>query len=311
MAKRHNSPIVQMFFPPFKKPSVIIVDYHEAFDILVRRTKEFDRSTRSTEMFNTVIPNHHISMKSSDHRFKGNKELIKDLMTPSFLSNVSAPATYSKVTELIDLWEFKMDAGYGRPFAAFQDIADATVDIILAVSFGFEDRHSVMRRYVESLASEPKPRASTDPMEPVEFARPPHSPDIDDLVTVNKSLHVAITSPIPSLHHWILKKTKWRKAFRRKEEIVTEEINKAVKRLAVGDGSDSSGKSAMDHMLLREMSAARKAGREPVFNMPSMRDEVRSCQMHNLSQHEANSICSFLDFLSVAQRRPLPHLAGS
>jgi hypothetical protein len=120
-------------------------------------------------------------------------------------------------------------------------------------------------------------------MEPVKFSPPPPTPDIDALVTVNKSLHVAVFSPLPDLHHWILRKTKWKKAFQRKEEIITEEINKAVERLAAGDGSDSNSKSAMDHMVLREMSAAKKAGRKPVFDMPSMRDEVNYARLLQLS----------------------------
>ncbi|TWU71301.1 hypothetical protein ED733_002374 [Metarhizium rileyi] len=274
MAKRHNSPIVQMFFPPFQKPSVIIVDYHESYDIIVRRTKEFDRSTRSTEIFSTVVPDHHIAMKSSDQRFKRNKELVKDLMTPSFLSDVSAPAIYNKAKALIDLWEVKTEVGQGRPFAAFQDINEATVDIILAVSFGLEDTHSIIRRQMKSLSAKAKRRIPAEPSSPVEFSRPLLPPNIEALITVSKSLHVSLTSPMPGLHHWILKKTKWKKQFQRKEEIITLEISKAVQRLASGDGSDSNSRSAMDLMILREMSAARKAGREPVFNMPSMRDEL-------------------------------------
>lgn len=297
MAKRHNSPIVQMFFPPFKRPSIIVVDYHESYDILVRRTKEFDRSTVSREMFSTVVPDHHIAMKSSDHRFKGNKELIKDLMTPTFLSRVSAPAIYNKVTELIDLWELKMHAGQGRPFAAFQDIGEATVDIILAVSFGFDDTRSITRRHVQSLSTKAMPQIADDAKEPVEFARPSLSPDINALVTVNQSLHVGITSPIPRLHHWVLKKTKWRRAFQRKEEILTEEIDKAAKRLADSDDGDLHSKSAMDHMILREMAAARKAGRKPVFNTPSMRDEVGCCAFHNTGLSRKLTQFQLLGFL--------------
>lgn len=84
-----GSPIFQLFLRPFAKPWVIIADFRESQDILLRRGKEFDRSYRNFEGFAGVVPNHHITMRSADPRFKGNKELVKDLMTPQFLSEVS------------------------------------------------------------------------------------------------------------------------------------------------------------------------------------------------------------------------------
>lgn len=85
---RHNSPITQFWTSPFSKPSVIISDFQESQDMLLRRSKEFDRSRRSAALFAGIAGNHHIAMRSSDPRFKGNKELVKDLMTPAFLNEV-------------------------------------------------------------------------------------------------------------------------------------------------------------------------------------------------------------------------------
>lgn len=85
---RHKSPITQFWARPFKKPSIIISDFQESQDLLLRRTKEFDRSQRSVDFFSGIVSNHHIAMRSSDPRFKGNKELVKDLMTPAFLNEV-------------------------------------------------------------------------------------------------------------------------------------------------------------------------------------------------------------------------------
>jgi hypothetical protein len=88
---RHNSPVVQIFVQPFRGPWVLVGDFREAQDIQMRRTKEFDRSTQNRETFGGIIPNNHITMRSSDPRFKGNRELIKDLMTPGFLNEVGFP----------------------------------------------------------------------------------------------------------------------------------------------------------------------------------------------------------------------------
>lgn len=86
---RHQSPIVQVFMRPFGAPWVFVADYFEASDICMRRLKEFDRSDVTWEQFNGVVPGHHITLKSSDPKFKKNKELIRDLMAPTFLQQVS------------------------------------------------------------------------------------------------------------------------------------------------------------------------------------------------------------------------------
>jgi len=87
-AVKHNSPIVQIFGKPFSKPWVFLTDFREAQDIMMRRTKEFDRSNFAGDLFVGVIPDHQISKLSSDPKFKSNRELIKDLMTPTFLNDV-------------------------------------------------------------------------------------------------------------------------------------------------------------------------------------------------------------------------------
>lgn len=85
---KFNSPVVQLFMGPFTKPFLVLCDYQESQDILLRRTKEFDRAQRSLDGFVGVLPHHHISMRSTDARFKGNKELVRDLMSPNFLHEV-------------------------------------------------------------------------------------------------------------------------------------------------------------------------------------------------------------------------------
>lgn len=82
-----NSPIIQLFVRPFQKPFVVLTDYRESQDIMVRRTKEFDRSNVTGDSFVGVMPNHHISMRTND-AFKAQKRLIADLMSPTFLNEV-------------------------------------------------------------------------------------------------------------------------------------------------------------------------------------------------------------------------------
>jgi hypothetical protein len=83
-----QSPIVQVWARPFSRPWVLIADFKESQDILMRRTKEFDRSGFFGDLFLGLIPDHHISRLSHDERFKSNRFLMKDLMTPAFLNTV-------------------------------------------------------------------------------------------------------------------------------------------------------------------------------------------------------------------------------
>jgi len=84
----HDSPIVQIFVAPFTKPWVIVADFREAQDTVMRRPRDIEKSNLSNEVFRGVAPASHVCMKSSDPLFKHNKELLKDLMTTSFLHEV-------------------------------------------------------------------------------------------------------------------------------------------------------------------------------------------------------------------------------
>lgn len=87
-ASRHNSPICQFWLGPFAKPDIILNDAREAQDILVRRAKEFGRSERVADIMQNVSPEFHVALLTEDPRYKRNKALVKDLMSPSFLEHV-------------------------------------------------------------------------------------------------------------------------------------------------------------------------------------------------------------------------------
>lgn len=85
---KHKSPLVQVFVAPLSKPMLLLSDFREGQDILLRRGKEFDHGPRNLAAFSGVLANHHIGMRTLDPRFRANRELIKDLMTPNFLHTV-------------------------------------------------------------------------------------------------------------------------------------------------------------------------------------------------------------------------------
>lgn len=88
--RQHGRAISQLFFGPalMRGPTVIVTDYREAVDICSRRQREFDRGTTNKNIVGLVAPNFHFTMMSSDPRFKSNRELVRDLMTPKFLQQV-------------------------------------------------------------------------------------------------------------------------------------------------------------------------------------------------------------------------------
>lgn len=49
-----NEPVVQLFLKPFSKPVVVVTDQREIQDVVLRRAKEFDRSTFFKDAFGGV-----------------------------------------------------------------------------------------------------------------------------------------------------------------------------------------------------------------------------------------------------------------
>lgn len=90
----HNSPIVQVFMAPFGKPWVLVSDFWEAQDVMVRRTREFDKGALTADSFGSLLPDYQIAMKAADPRYKHNRELVRDLMKPAFLHQASTPTAY-------------------------------------------------------------------------------------------------------------------------------------------------------------------------------------------------------------------------
>lgn len=130
---KHQSPIVQIFARPFSKPWVIIADFREAQDILLRRSKEFDRGALAYDIFGGILPESHVWMRSNE-TFKRSRKWMQDLMAPAFLLGVAGPQIYTAMSELMDLWEEKARLAQGHPFEASGDLYHAALDAVGARS---------------------------------------------------------------------------------------------------------------------------------------------------------------------------------
>ncbi|KXJ89997.1 cytochrome P450 [Microdochium bolleyi] len=298
-SKRHGSVLTQFWMGPFAKPTLILADFQESRDILLRRSKEFDRSSRSISIFSGPIGHHHIAMRSSDPRFKSNKELVRDLMTPAFLHQVTAPQIYDKAQQLIDLWTRKADLTEGCPFDVKQDVVDLALDIINAAAFGLGDDMSITKQQLVFLDSLSRFQHTINADGSVTIPREPHVPDIAAIYEFGHHVGTQFKAISPTWAHpcKVLTSPTLAKAIARKNELIRREVEKTLERIRSGDNAMW---SAMDNIILREMASAEKAGRKPDFHSPQIYDELFGFIVagHDTS---ASSICWMVKWLGVNQ----------
>lgn len=89
LCAKKNSAISQYFPGPFLKPVVVISDFREAQDLLIRRSKQLDRGVIGRMMWGGISEYHFVAMDSSDPNFAASRFLSKDLMGPNYLQTVS------------------------------------------------------------------------------------------------------------------------------------------------------------------------------------------------------------------------------
>lgn len=275
MTARLNSPIVQFFGAPFTKPTILISDFRTAQDILLRRAKEFDRPPSQIDALKGVIPNHHIAMMTTDPQFRKNRELVKDLMTPNFLNTVNAPEIWRNTVHFVDLWKFKARVANGRAFEAASDVSHMTFDIIKNVAVG-RDGKTMMEVYFDQLRSQldGKDAKATGGNQAAAFDFP--EAPTDDTMEALHRMNEAVTPgaaalPMKLFHMLNNQRPYMREAYASKDRMLRRQVELAVKRHEAGEPLDS----ALDFMIRREINAAKKEGRAPVFDSPAMFDECK------------------------------------
>ncbi|KAH8886532.1 cytochrome P450 [Thozetella sp. PMI_491] len=270
MTTRHQSPIVQIFIKPGSLPWVILTDPQESQDILLRRAKEFDRSGMFGELIGGILPEQHIQFLSSDARFKNNRNLINQLMTPSFITKISAPEVYQSVCTLIKVWQIKCDAARGRPFSAHHDITYGAMDSIFASSFGLPEAESITSQRFDAV-SRWTPEVPNDLDKPVPFPDSRIPEIFEAVLTLANSVTDTQLSPAPRLTSWVLRQLPYMKrATAIKDKYIRNKVDESVRRIEKGD---LNAQSAMHSVLLREKDVAAKEGRLPAYQKRAIADE--------------------------------------
>ncbi|GKU11352.1 unnamed protein product [Fusarium langsethiae] len=294
-AVKHQSPLFQTFIRPMGKPWVVVADHYEAAEVCTHRLKEFDRGSASTAVFNCVVPGSHITLESHNPQFKKNKELVRNLMTPTFLSEVSAPEIYDKFSRLVELWSLKADYADGRLFAASRDIHNAALDIIVCASFGIDTQDTQLVKEIDQLST----ASESDDDGEISFKDVPLSEELSAMTTLSESIAKVIKTPSPPFFHFLYSKlsSNMRNAFALTRKLQRREVANGIKRRQNGEAM----KCALDEISVREEATAKKEGRAPDYYSQTITSELMT---YLIGGHETTSsaIRWGISYLSADQR---------
>ncbi|KAF2622802.1 cytochrome P450 [Macroventuria anomochaeta] len=272
---RHNSPIVQVFFYLFQKPVVIINDFKEAQDILMRRGKEFDKPDMISDLLYGLAREHHSTLKSNDDRFKSQRKWLQDLMSQSFLHGVTGPHLHKTFMELIQLWQEKMrlSGPEHHPFLVKPDITHSALEAIWAAMFGTGETATITMRQIDLLSSLKPESIQVHPDGALDIPEADRAPTFDAILRLTDTFEGVLKSPFPRIYGWFLP-YRFANLVKLKNNLIIDEIRKAERRMHDINGEQGKVFNAVDHMLHRESQQAAKEGKKPQYYSKPMIAEI-------------------------------------
>ncbi|EAQ84245.1 hypothetical protein CHGG_10649 [Chaetomium globosum CBS 148.51] len=266
---KHQSPVAQAFIHPFSKPWILVGDFHEAQDILMRRT-DFEKPQFLIDGL-AALGGFHARFKTNDPRFKASRQIRQDLMAPKFLHGYIGPFAHTKGLQIVELFKAKAELANGRPFRMQKDFARVVLDIMLHHAFGEEHEDSAMEPQLElitKMTPSSIPKGGKD--EPVEFPDAPQSFFFELLHETAEVMERTTISPTPRLSHWWWSKQKWYKHMvEERHNVMGGLLRKAAANVRAGRAE-----SALEHMMMRELALAEKQGREAQLVTRELSDEI-------------------------------------
>ncbi|KAK5732049.1 hypothetical protein LTR17_010885 [Elasticomyces elasticus] len=265
-----QSPIIQMWLSPFDKPVVVISDFREAQDILVRRGTEFDRAPFMSDILEMALPFHSLRMLTND-QFKFQRKVMMDTMTPAFLHQVAAPYTFAHAERLVRLWQRKAHLAQGRPFTAGSDLNYTTLDFIWVTAFGAEV--GTIEAQIQYLSNIDSIHLSPDQSAQVTIPEAQVPPLNDAIEAVVLAVEKVMVLPFPRQHHRLLKRFTGLGAMTAlKEREVSMALANARQKLASCHSNSQRTESALDFVLRRASSMAEKS--EMTISDAALKDEL-------------------------------------
>lgn len=168
--------------------------------------------------------------------------------------------------DLVQLWTLKANLAQDHAFEAHKDIAHATLDAIWIVTLGAAAKTIASQtKMLETLSEFNVP---SERNKPVEFPNAPHPPAFDAVLTLTDAMEPLMSSPFPKVHHWFLRqRTSYKNAQKYKNQAIDTMMKEALEKFSnqkIGDlEKQGKDRSALDHMIRRELLASRKESREP------------------------------------------------
>ncbi|KAK2603993.1 hypothetical protein QQS21_003829 [Conoideocrella luteorostrata] len=272
-AHRHKSAAVQIFLGPFARPTVLISDFREANDILMHREADFKRG-KKVDVFRGILPHAHPAMETFDSRFKSTRDLVKHVMTPTFLHSVSAPRAYDVAVNLMELWRLKHRIAQGRPFCASEDIIEFSFDAILSAATGLGHSGGDVKQQLLHLRQFENDKSLTGNGkigEPIKLPALKRSTKLVALTTDEESLWKGFYQPWPTLYHRI---NKLRPSVRNAQRVLRGYINSQIAEAVPRLRADGSPESALDYVIQQQIKAADKEGRVTELDDPRIRDQI-------------------------------------
>jgi len=205
--EKMRSPVCQVFVHPFTLPWILVADFRESQDILMRRP-EFEKPQFLIDAMQG-LGDFHARYKTNE-AFRARRHLRQDLMTPSFLNNTMGPFMHSEGLKLITLLETKVKLTNGRPFAILSDYWHSALDIMTYYAFGENMNDSAIDPQLELISKlnlSAVPEGQVD--EPVTF---PEAPLSDFLVAIQDAPHVLEKTAVswtPKLSYWWWQHQAW------------------------------------------------------------------------------------------------------
>jgi len=249
---------------------VVVSDFRETQDILVRRGTEFDRAPFMSDILEMVLPFHSLRMLTND-TFRRQRRVMMDTMSPAFLHQVAAPYTYAYALRLVYLWQQKSVLAQGRPFTAGPDLNYTTLDFIWATAFGEEV--GTIEGQIQHLSKIGTVKLDPDRSSPViipEADVPPLNKAIEAVV---QSVERIMSVPFPRQHHRLLRAfIGLGAATASRERAVSLALAKARQKMASRDPDEQHPKSALECVLRREASMAEKS--EMSLSEHALKDEL-------------------------------------
>ncbi|KAK4119550.1 cytochrome P450 [Parathielavia appendiculata] len=263
-----GTPIAQLLFPGIRKPLIILEDAREIEDIIVRRSKEFDRAPMAIDIFGPMFPRASLAQFTTPE-LKAQKRLWADVMNTEFLRKVAAPNIHKSTCELLELWRLKASTVFkDRAFNVLDDFKNAALDAIWVAVVGEEP--GTTRYEIQKLRSQLDGNGTTlDNNNNDNAARPIGSFLKEQVAYLSNTIARNSNSPSPRLAQKLETYTPRYRRFRR---TVSGEMRRAMKKavdryqsLEVSRLGDDAGidKCAMDLVLRRQILQAKKAGVAP------------------------------------------------